>query len=230
MRHSVHGLPDHGGGRLLLLGRGAVVRRRAAEDGLGGDRGTGGSSFAAAAGYRHALARVLDGAGRGDPLDPAGPWRTVLWVMLNPSTATETDDDPTIRRVLSFSVRPDLEAAAGGAVERVAVVNLYALRATSPADLHRVRRQSPGVAVGDGTDTRIEAWASRAALVVCAYGSHALADPARLARVQGILLRATRPRHVPLVALGAPTAEGLPRHPLYLPRDAALRPLFPDLG
>ena len=49
---------------------------------------------------------------------------SVTFVMLNPSTAGAKDDDPTIRRCLSF--------ARSWGFGRLEVVNLCAYRATSP--------------------------------------------------------------------------------------------------
>ena len=52
-----------------------------------------------------------------------------VFIMLNPSTADALDDDPTIRRCIGFARR---EQCAG-----LIVVNLFAYRATKPADLPR---------------------------------------------------------------------------------------------
>ncbi len=68
--------------------------------------------------YRYTLSRTWD------TLTGVG---TVVFVMLNPSTADEHVDDPTIRRCISFA------KAAGFA--GLYVVNLFAWRATKPADL-----------------------------------------------------------------------------------------------
>jgi|SRR5690349_11377452 len=141
--------------------------------------------------YRFTLWRAL----------PGGLGR-VLFIMLNPSTAGARQDDPTIRRCIGF-------ARAWG-FARMDVVNLFALRATHPADLRRARDP-----VGAGNDRAIAAAARRADLVVAAWGVHgALAARDRAVRA----LLADRPLH----CLGV-TRAGHPRHPLYLP--AATRPV-----
>lgn len=63
--------------------------------------------------------------------------------MLNPSTADETTDDPTIRRRIGFGKRENTPL--------IQVVNLYAYRATDPAAL--ARAEWP---VGVGNDDVIE--------------------------------------------------------------------------
>lgn len=71
--------------------------------------------------YRHALWRSwsdLLGATEED---------YVLFVGLNPSTADEMQDDRTVRRCVSF-------AKAWG-YSRLCMANLFAFRATSPADM-----------------------------------------------------------------------------------------------
>ena len=68
--------------------------------------------------YRYRLDREWGRLFEGPPL---------LWVLLNPSTADARRDDPTLRRLVSFSQRE----GAG----RLIVVNLFALRATDPTRL-----------------------------------------------------------------------------------------------
>ena len=93
------------------------------------------------------------------------------------------------------------------------VVNLYAIRATDPADLRRVLRAGAGAAaaIGQDTDARIAAWVRGASLVIAAWGAHA--EPGRALDVLGLVGR-VRP-DLPVYRLGPVTASGMPRHPLY---------------
>lgn len=136
--------------------------------------------------YRYLLTRVWD---------PAGA--KALFVMLNPSTATEVQNDPTVERCERRA-----RALGFGAFR---VTNIFAFRATDP----RVMRAQADP-VGPGNDAAIRAsvgWADR---VICAWGGHG----AHLERGRAVeaLLRATG---VPLFHLGL-TKDGQPKHPLYI--------------
>lgn len=145
--------------------------------------------------YRYALIRRW----RGTPGD-----RPATFIMLNPSTADGELDDPTIRRCVGFARALD---CAG-----LAVVNLYAYRATKPADLWRA--PDP---IGPETDRFLKLAAERAARLgsplIAAWGAHAKSD-----RVTDVL-RLIRAEGAELTALGV-TAAGAPRHPLYMPATA----------
>lgn len=134
------------------------------------------------------------------------PAPSALFVMLNPSTADAQLDDPTIRRCRGFA----LALGAGG----LTVVNLYAYRATNPADLWTV--EDP---IGPDNDdtllTNVRGHVEAEAPVIAAWGAHG--RPARVAHVLDLLGDLAGQ----LTALGV-TSHGAPRHPLYLP--AATRP------
>lgn len=136
--------------------------------------------------YRYALGRRW-----GD-----GP--AIVWVMLNPSTADATTDDPTIRRVVGFS-------RAWGAGMAV-VVNLYALRATDPAEL--VRHADP---TGPGNRSAVRELTAGADTVVAAWGAHPMALKAPVYAD----LAARLEHGLELKCLGR-TKAGAPRHPLYV--------------
>lgn len=141
--------------------------------------------------YRYELCRTWDAG-----LPP------LWWIMLNPSTADALTDDPTIRRCREFAKR-ELH---GGIV----VVNLFALRATDPAEL---RRHADPVGLDaerfyPGPDVRVAA----------AWGAHGSLH-GRDRYVASLLAE----RGVPLRCLGA-TKSGAPLHPLRVAGDTPLRP------
>lgn len=139
-----------------------------------------------------------------------GPGPTCLFIMLNPSTADANMDDPTIRRCISFSRREGC-----GSLE---VLNLFALRATSPRVL-AVHPQPHGPHEAAVARTTIEMIDGP---VVCAWG----ADPMARGAFQYMLDLIRASGRVPM-CLGL-TKSGAPRHPLYLPADAALVPFEGD--
>jgi len=112
--------------------------------------------------------------------------------MLNPSTATQTHSDPTIRRCEGFAKR--------WGYRTLEVVNLFAWRATVPKDCPRTWDEDDDQAI-------VEAVA-RADQVVAAWGVHG-AGP-RAEQVLEMLGEC--------VALGT-TKHGHPRHPLYVRAD-----------
>lgn len=135
------------------------------------------------------------------------PW---TWVMLNPSTASAMVDDQTIRRCCGF-------ARAGGA-GGIVVVNLFAWRSTSPAEL--ARQLDP---VGELNDAFIlRACTVPARVVVAAWGCHGTLD-GRGAVVRRMLSGAG----VQLMCLGT-TKGGQPWHPSRLPAAARLTPYKPQ--
>lgn len=147
--------------------------------------------------YRYALTRET-----GYP----GGEGTVLFVMLNPSTADATTDDPTIRRCLGF--------ARQWGYARLAVGNLFALRATDPREL----LSSAVDTVGPENDSWLDQLAGGAAETIAAWGAHRAAAPERVRRVLAVVEFWGSMR-----CLGQ-TKTLAPRHPLYLRRDAARVP------
>ena len=121
----------------------------------------------------------------------------VNFIMLNPSTADESQDDPTIRRCIGF-------AQAWNAAELV-VTNLFALRATDPRELRCVADP-----VGPQNDDWILDTARQADRVVCAWGNHG-----QLGGRGSAVATLLRDAGVELHALKV-TKAGQPQHPLYL--------------
>jgi hypothetical protein len=126
--------------------------------------------------------------------------RRVCFIMLNPSTATEMQNDPTVERC-------ERRARALG-FDGFAVANIFAYRATDPKVMRAV--VDP---VGPGNDVAILEWADWAGAVICAWGTHGL----YLGRGQAVEA-ALRGAGRPLQHLGL-TQGGQPRHPLYVGYD-----------
>ena len=149
--------------------------------------------------YRYQLTRFWDPSVHG-----------LAFVMLNPSTADGTEDDPTIRRCMRFA----RDLGFGG----LHVVNLYAFRATKPADLWRAE-QPVGPENDDYLRRTFVAAAAFGKPVIAAWGANARPD--RVAEVLDLPLARQSLHHLGL------TKAGAPRHPLYLRADAKPSPWHP---
>ena len=149
--------------------------------------------------YRYLLAR---GWGRGD--------RALLWVMLNPSSADDVVDDPTIRRCVSFAM--------AARYDRMLVVNLFAFRASHPLDLHLAADP-----VGSENDRAISSALSNSDDVAVAWG----ANPFAAERAKEVMRMIRRMAGAPSPICLGKTASGAPRHPLYVERRQGFVPLSP---
>lgn len=141
--------------------------------------------------YRYVLTRVWEPSGR-----------RALFVMLNPSTATEYQNDPTVERCERRA-----RTLGFGAFR---VTNIFAYRATDPKVM-RAQRDPVGPQNDQAILDSVLEWSPDA--IVCAWGAHGL----YLDRGQAVatLLRQTGR---PLMHLGL-TAAGQPKHPLYIAYD-----------
>ncbi len=136
--------------------------------------------------YRYALTRVWQPSGR-----------KALFVMLNPSTATEVQNDPTVERCERRA-----RALGFGAFR---VCNIFAWRATDPKEM---RAQAD--AVGPENDAAITESCTWADSIICAWGTHG-EHLNRGANVETLMRNTNRPLH----HLGL-TKAGHPKHPLYI--------------
>jgi len=141
----------------------------------------------------------------GAVFSPCRTWRYLLWrtwdrdkptclfIGLNPSTATETIDDPTIKRCINF--------CKSWGFGTYLMCNLYGIRSTDPLGIKRAIEP-----VGLDNDTHISAAAHRADLVVAAWGAGHW-QHGRVAKVLSLI------RYPHCVGV---TKNGSPRHPLYV--------------
>jgi len=159
--------------------------------------------------YRYRLDRELDVDVEVEVVRPARVTidTRVTFLMLNPSTADDQVNDPTVAKCCKY--------AATWGYRHLCVVNLFALRSTDPEFLyshHEPIGQSNDRAISDAL------WASD--MVVCAWGTHG----AHLDRGRQIARQIvqTGPEAVARLHVLKLCKDGQPGHPLYL-RDS-LRP------
>lgn len=136
--------------------------------------------------YRYSLTRIWDPEGR-----------KAAFVMLNPSTATEVQNDPTVERC-------ERRARALG-FGAFTVTNIFAWRDTDPKKMRKAIDP-----VGRENDNAIREACEWADQIVAAWGTHG----AHLERGQHVenLLRASG---LSVYHLGLSKA-GHPKHPLYI--------------
>lgn len=131
----------------------------------------------------------------------------VNFIGLNPSTADEKLDDPTIRRCVGF-------AKAWG-YSAFCMTNLFAFRATQPPVM-----MTAADPVGPDNDKWLCKIARNAGMIVAAWGAFGeFMERGTKVRAMFVL------EHIgPLRCLGT-TQDGHPKHPLYLPKNASIRDL-----
>ncbi|RTR33189.1 DUF1643 domain-containing protein [Shewanella canadensis] len=131
-------------------------------------------------------------------------WRTwdedkpyALFIGLNPSTADEVEDDPTIRRCVNFA----RDWGYGG----LCMANLFAFRATEP----NVMKSAPDP-IGEANDTWLVQLADGAGVVIAAWGN----DGTFLGRSRTVLELIDGVKCLKL------NKSGEPAHPLYQPKNS----------
>lgn len=165
--------------------------------------------------YRYTLWR--DWKTQADLLDPktsrSGRWPDnsyAMFIGLNPSTADETLDDPTIRRCIGFAKRWNFAG--------LLMTNLFAYRATFPKDMKAQER-----AVGMDNITWILRGAKDASIIVAAWGTHGSFRHQDLVVFNYLKYLAPDKK---LMCLRT-TKDGFPEHPLYVPYDTVPVPFVP---
>jgi hypothetical protein len=138
--------------------------------------------------YRYALWRIWD---------DTKP--TVAFIGLNPSTADEKSDDPTLIRCINFAKAWDPGRYGG-----VCIANLFAFRATKPRDLLARKK-----IIGKNNNDWLLKLATEAELTVAAWGNDGKHQN-RAEQVKQLI----QPLHYLKM-----NKSGEPAHPLYLKAD-----------
>ena len=136
--------------------------------------------------YRYTLTRVWD-----------ENKKKVLFIMLNPSTADETKNDPTVERCERRAKKLNFGS--------FRICNIFAWRETSPLQL--MKTDEP---VGKDNDFHISKSVLWSDVIICAWGTHGTYFN-REAEVKNLLSN----NGAKLYHLGL-TKNGHPKHPLYI--------------
>ena len=124
-------------------------------------------------------------------------------VLLNPSTADATNDDPTNRKVLKWAIANNYGS--------LAFVNLFAWRSPSPAAMKKIKEP-----IGEGNDSKIKVWMNWGKIIVAGWGIHG----PHMNRDKEVLAMND------LWHCFGITKHGYPRHPLYM-RDSTVLQGYP---
>lgn len=147
-------------------------------------------------------------------------WRYALWrnwgiapplvaVCLNPSTADETKDDPTVAGL----TRRAKAMGCGGIV----VLNLFAFRATDPAEMKAAHNP-----IGPANNESLRIWTRLDGPILFAWGNHG----SHLSRSHWVrhLLCDRRAYYLKM------NNTGEPQHPLYVSGKVEMKPIPPLPG
>lgn len=144
--------------------------------------------------YRYALWRIWN---RHKP--------KVMFICLNPSTADEINNDPTLNRCISYSKSWNY----GGVI----ITNLFAYRSTNPENLKYAKYP-----VGKKNDRWIKSFSKKSDKTVCAWGNNGKF----LNRAEKVT-KFFKKKY----CIGV-NKSGEPSHPLYQPKDLKLIRLAKD--
>lgn len=142
------------------------------------------------------------------PTSRSGRWPDhsyAMFIGLNPSTADETKDDPTIRKCVGFAKRWGFAG--------LCMTNLFAWRATKPEDMKRAENPS-----GEDNQHHILQCASTARIIIAAWGKNGSYRNQDLTVMQWLGSIGTK-----LHCLRT-NGDGSPEHPLYVPYEVTPKP------
>ena len=123
----------------------------------------------------------------------------VMFIGLNPSTADETNNDPTIRRCIGFAQNWGF----GG----LCMTNLFAIRTKDP-EVMKIHPEP----IGPDNDEHLIMVSDKAGKIIAAWGNNGTYRN----RDKEIIA------FIPDMCCFGTTKNGSPKHPLYIPKDTSL--------
>lgn len=130
-------------------------------------------------------------------------YNDLVFIMLNPSTATELEDDRSVRKCTEIARREGYDG--------VKILNLFALRSTDPGFM--LRHCAP---MGEDNDW-VTALIVNGRDVVCAWGNHGFHKDRAM---EVLLLIAKKAKTLYYIEMNK---TGMPKHPLYMKNNVTLK-------
>lgn len=140
-----------------------------------------------------------------------GGSKMMLWIMLNPSTAAAINDDPSIRRCITF--------AQDWGYSGMFVVNIFPYRTPYPKNLIKTKMK-PGE-IWQNT-AYIQEYSTKVERVVCAWGNYPI-----LKKLNPDLSWLHQFEKIYTLKVGA---NNTPTHPLYMRKETKLIRWKPTLN
>jgi hypothetical protein len=141
---------------------------------------------------------------------------TLLVCMLNPSTADEEKNDPTISRICRL--------AENGGFSRLLVLNLFAIRATNPTDIW-FHKDPIGVENWRTWDEVLQRLLPGEDSISVAWGRAPSSRSKLLQFFPALIEASNRLQQWPsLLTTWVRNLDGSPRHPLYINKNTKLQP------
>ena len=129
-----------------------------------------------------------------------------LFIMLNPSTADDLEDDPTIRKCIHYSKREGCGL--------LTVVNLFNVRSTNPDNLLKMSNKQRET---DCNILNVEQEIKKADLIILAWGSHPATKISKREQIVELVYNNGKIPYCLKI-----NKDGNPAHPLYQRNDQEL--------
>jgi hypothetical protein len=139
-----------------------------------------------------------------------GEKSSVAFIGLNPSTADEKKNDPTVTRCIKYAQR--------WGYSKMHMLNLFGLRSTDPRELYKLTKSD---VIGFDNDSVIRSVCKDVSEIILCWGNHGR----YLDRGRELFKILVKDGFAPKMRTLKITSVGHPGHPLYLKSDIEKRPL-----
>lgn len=131
------------------------------------------------------------------------PKKFLAFIMLNPSTANEKYNDPTVERCQNHAINKKYDG--------MIVLNIFAYRTTNPKKLLEIKNP-----VGEKNNETIIKTINKHKNIICAWGNHG-----KILKRSNEIKKILKKHKIKTYTFQI-TKKGEPKHPLYIPYNKEL--------